>query len=975
MKTLKARRRLLALFVFLPMLFASIATGKIAPELGRSTFHTEHFRVHYPPHYHSFAESLADRLEDGYRLLSHELRWEPSGKIEVVVRGDTDIPNGTAEVFPYNRLVINAVPPESWGFFSESDDWIRTLAIHELTHVIANDETSGFFDFLRSIIGSAAKINPYQPAWLVEGLAVYQETAKTTRGRGRSVWGDMVVRTAVLHALLDEGRPNIPRDLQVTLDRLNDGIRPWPREHAAYLYGYILNAKMAYHNGRDAPARISNANSSHLPFDIENVARETVNSSYPDLWELTTARLRYRYERDFMRIAAEPNTPYSPLTSSGRMSRGFAAAGPGRFYFIRDSERSGVGLSAVEGGVTKDLNDWRWGGGTRVRASPDGKVLLYSRIVPHLEHSLYSDLFAYDVMRGREYQLTFGARAADPEPSADFAWNSEFGRPSAGTIYAVKNLDDANQAIVAFREGDVGLDETLLHRGVGFSRLGAPALGRGTRKNHLAFSEKDLVSGEKIRVIRLADHFRVESIFDATTPASSSEVATTPEWDDDGSLLYSGATGGVFNLYRARLSEIAEKSATVERITNVRTGMIQPTRPYAGAPLFAMVYDLRGWNLAQVEPGSFSAAGPGATHLENKITKWPAPGAQPPVASTARAAAGYSVLPALIPKYWAPDIRKVEDGWTLGVQTSSYDAWENHRYRLFGGHDTRSNFPIWDFVYRFDGFYPTLEFSMRRENSYFATYGESNQIDTTEGRVYMPAGWDSNILLGLTSSTSRFFDETESTGGFQIGWGFDRMRTYDDSIDSAGESGVRGRAELTGYFAGKERFSSFDSRVDVRVPSPFRRHFFRLGANYAGANNDRLSAHYYLSRGEETIASSADFLLRGYPQGIVYGRQILTSNFEYVFPVVDVFRGYGTFPAFFESSRIKLFFDAGSAEYVANGARDFHRWPNAVGAHLLNDFNFLYRVPLTVAVGFDYGLARDLGGESRVVLGVFSRSM
>lgn len=973
MKTLKARRRLVALFVFFPMLFVSSATGKIAPQLGRSTFHTEHFRVHYPPHYQGFAETLSDRLEDAYVLLSHELRWKPSGKIEVVVRGDTDVPNGSAEVFPYNRLTVSAVPPDSWGFFSESDDWIRTLAIHELTHIIANDQTSGFFDFLRSIIGTAAKINPYQPAWLVEGLAVYEETAKTTRGRGRSIWGDMVVRTAALHALLDEGRRNVPRDLQVTLDRLNDGIRPWPREHTAYLYGYLLNAKIAYHHGPDAPARVSNANSAHLPFDIENVALDTVKSTYTDLWELTTARLRYRYEKDFMRIAAEPNTPFTTLTSTGRMSRGFAAAGPERFYYIRDSERSGAGISVVEDGVTKDLTYWRWGGGTRVRISPDGKVLLYSRIAPFLEHSFYSDVYAYDLVRGKEFQLTFGARAFDPEPSSDFGWDSERGRASRGSIYAGKNLDDGNQAIVSYRVASEGFEEKLLYPGEGFSRLGAPALGYGSRKNWLAFSEKDLVNGEKIRLIRFGPDSRVEESLDATKPSTPSEIASTPEWDRDGTLLYTGAKGGVFNLVRLRFPAAGRKDASSERITNFRTGALQPTRPYEGSPLYAMVYDLRGWNLARVEPGSFSDVGPGATHLENKITKWPDPAAPTVVASAPRTVAGYSVLPALLPKYWAPDVRKVEDGWSLGVQTSSFDAWENHRYRLFGGRDTRAHFSIWDLNYQFDGFYPTLELAVRRENRYFAIYGESNQIDTNEARVYMPAGWDSNVLLGFTSSTSRFFDETESTGGFQLGWNFDRMRTYDDSIDTDGESGIRGRAELTGYFAGKERFSSLDSRIDVRIPSPFRRHFFRLGANYAGANNDRLSAHYYLSRGEETITARADFLLRGYPQGIVFGRQILTSNFEYVFPVVDVFRGFGTFPAFYESSRIKLFFDVGSAEYIGTDTGDFHRWPNSVGAHFLSDFNFLYRVPVTIAVGFDYGLARDLGGESRFVVGLFSR--
>jgi hypothetical protein len=237
----------------------------------------------------------------------------------------------------------------------------------------------------------------------------------------------------------------------------------------------------------------------------------------------------------------------------------------------------------------------------------------------------------------------------------------------------------------------------------------------------------------------------------------------------------------------------------------------------------------------------------------------------------------------------------------------------------------------------------------------------------------MPSGWDSYVLLGFTSTTSRLFGQRESIGGFQLGWSFDRMKVFDSSIDSSGERGIRGRAELTGYLVGSERFSSFDSRIDVRIPTPFPRHYFRIGGNYAGANNDRISALYFLGGGEETIASQSDFLLRGYPQGTIFGRRIVTSNFEYVFPVVDLFRGFGSFPVFFERSRLKVFFDAGSAEYVGNDSQDFRRWPNSVGTHLLSDFNLLYRVPVTVAIGFDYGLARDLGGERRVVFGLYSR--
>ncbi|MBS1963008.1 MAG: hypothetical protein JST04_12385 [Bdellovibrionales bacterium] len=969
MKTQKARLRALAIFVVSSLLFAGESLAKFAPDLGRETFHTAHFRVHYPPHYRALAEAFGDRLENSYVILRRELGWEPSTKTEVVLRGDTDVPNGAAEVFPYNRLVLNAVAPEPWGFFSESDDWIGTLALHELTHVMANDETSGFFSFQRSFMGSAAKINPYQPAWLVEGLAVYEETTKTTRGRGRSVWNDMVVRTAMTNGLFDPG----PGNLRISLDRLNDGIRPWPGAHAAYLYGYLLTEEMASIGGPDAPARISLANSGTLPFFIEGVARETIGRGYPDLWDSTVKKLRPLVEADVAKIDREPRTPMSTITHVGRRTRGIAASDRDHIYFIRDSERDGVGLSVIDRGGIRNLTDWRWDGGSRLRRTYDGKYLMYSRYVPYREHSLYSDVFLYEIATGREIQLTSGARAIDPEPTNNFAWDEKADLIETGTFFYVKNLDDGNQAIARVYPSGRRLREDLIYAGKDFARLGAPAyhLGRG---EWIAFSEQPRGAGEHLRVLNIdnpSENFALSE--ENSLPGERArDVMTTPEWDTNGSLLYVGSVGGVFNLNRIR--EPFSTKPTTNRITNVMSGVLQPTRPFAGAPLYALVYSPFGWNLGIVEPDSFYPAGPRVTNLEKKMgvsaSSFPASESVPPAS---REEADYSVFPALWPKYWAPDLRKVTDGWTLGVQTSSYDAWENHRYRLYGGRDTRAPFAIWDLNYQYDGFNPTLELSVRRENRYFATYAESNRIDTDSARVYMPAGWDSLVTLGFTRTASEYFSDTETSGGFELGWIFDRMRTFDDSIDSTGERGLRGRAGLTGYFVGPARFSAFESRIDLRVPSPLPRHFFRLGANYAAANNEKLSAFYFVGGGEETIAGESDYLLRGYPQGTVYGRKILTSNFEYVFPVLDVFRGIGTLPAYFESTRLKLFFDAGSAEYVGNDLRSFHRWPTGAGAHVLSDFNFFYRVPVTVAFGFDYGFTRDLGGESRFVVGLFSR--
>jgi hypothetical protein len=965
MKTLKA---LIGLILFL-ILHSGPVAAKIAPEADRKTFHTAHFRVHYPLPYENFSLLLAARLEEAFSLLSQDLDWKPESKTEVVVRGDIDSANGFAEVFPYNRLVIHAVSPDPWGFFSESDDWIRTLAIHELTHVIANDETSGLFRVLRSIVGTGAKMNPYQPSWLIEGLAVYEETRFTQGGRGRSVWTDMILRTAVRERLFDQ---------KITLDRMNDGVLYWPMGHTPYLFGYLVVQAIADARGTAVPFQLSKENSAHLPFWIESVAQDTLGHGYPKVWEDTLEALKRSAEKDLAKIREEKVTEETLLTSTGRKTRGYAPIQGGGIY-IRDSQREGVGLTRIIDGQSKNLSYWRWDGGTRLKGVGDGEAVVYSRTVPYLEHHLFSDLFIYDVNREKETRLTEGFRGFDPEPSSDFQWDPKDSRIKSGKLFFVKNLENGNQALASFD----GETEALLYEGKNFERISTPSLGKGVFKNWILFSEKSRNAGEKLCALSLETKKRME----LTSPTSVREATLTANWEEDGSILYSSGEGGVFNIYRMDAESVRKKlsglSGAAVRLTNSLGGLLQPQLEPGSKQILAIANGPDGMNIArialepQVRPYRF--AGPGLMPLIEKLSntansmerKTPASAA--PDFEVEHSEQSYSVFPAFWPKYWSPDLRRVSDGWTLGVQTSNFDPWEAHRYRLYAGADTRASFPLWSVNYQYDGLFPTFEFSMLQENRYFATYQESNRIQTNELKAYVPAGWESFIVLGGSATTSRLFGQSESTGGFHLGWSVRKMKAYDDSIDSDGESGVSAFTELAGYFGGKERFSSVYGQIEVRIPSPISRHFFRVAANYAHSNNNRIEGLYFLGGGEETISASHEFLLRGYEPGTVFGREILTSNFEYHLPVADVFRGFGTFPAYFERTRMKVFVDAASAEYVGTDQRNLSRWPLGAGVHFLNDFNLLYRVPVTFAFGFDRGFSHELGGESRFVLGLFSR--
>jgi hypothetical protein len=980
-------------------LLAAIAGGlpahaKFPPDTEWETVRTAHFRVHYPPSYRRFTAYLTAYLEEAYDDLSEDLHWTLEGPADVVVRGDTDVPNGQAQVFPMNRLIIHAVPFSPTGAIGEYDNWIRTLAFHELTHLVANDTTRGFFATARSIFGSAAKMNPYQPQWLVEGLAVYEETARSTYGRGRSAFADMVIRTAARDGRLDD---HVSLE-GVTLDRLNDGVPYWPGGATPYLYGYVVNELIAEAGGPGAPGRNSQLSGARLPFFINGVVEAAIGKDYYALWATAVERMKAAAERDLATIRARPVTTAESLISGpaaahvGRLSGGVVVSADGkRVHFVRDSRREGLGLSAVDTatGTLESLSEWEHGGGTGLRSDPAGRWLLYSRYRQFEEYRLYSDIHLWDVAEGRERRVTAGARALDPDCSPDFDWDPREGRIRSGALVYVKNLGDGNQAIARLdRDG-----ERVLHRFERFERVAAPAWGWGASADWIVFALR--VNGGSERLLALhAGTGRLRAVTRQATPGHRvSEM--TPSWTRDGSLLFASSVGGVYNIYRIEARALSATLARTggfakaARVTNLETGAVYPAEWPGRTDLVAMHYGSRGFAPARLAAAEQKdrpvllqplrlklypekarpPEKPAELEPEDLEVDTPDPQEDHPEGTAEK----YSAWPALWPKYWLPFGQRVANGWILGVSTSGHDALEKHLYSVIAAWDTRSDFPVYGVAYQFDGLYPSIQVTRSQENKYLGLFDLSNRVETTGLALHYPIRrW--GVSFGGTVSTSRFFSQESGSGGLQARVTHTDLHSYPDSIDpGAGEKGHWADLTFTGYLAGDDQYSSIEGHWDQRIPSPLSRHFVRLFASGARATNTVFSALYFVGGGETGISALEGFLVRGYKPGLIYGRSIGTVNLEYWMPFADVFRGRGTLPAFYERAKLKLFVDTGSAEFVGSDRSQFGYWPVGAGVQLLQDVKVLYRFPFTVALGFDWGLSDRFGGEKQLVIGLYGR--
>src|SRR3970040_1350117 len=110
---IQRRGRVLLLCCLFFFLITSDSHGAVRyhPSLKWWTIETEHFYIHYYEGEDALAKIAAVYAEDVYVRLTESLNWIPTMKTHVVITGTTDFANGMATPFPYNLIILYALPP------------------------------------------------------------------------------------------------------------------------------------------------------------------------------------------------------------------------------------------------------------------------------------------------------------------------------------------------------------------------------------------------------------------------------------------------------------------------------------------------------------------------------------------------------------------------------------------------------------------------------------------------------------------------------------------------------------------------------------------------------------------------------------------------------------------------------------------------------------------------------------------------
>jgi hypothetical protein len=272
-------------------------TGQDPASLKWKQIKTSHFTVIYPEKYDSGGIVYAKSLDAAYlKLVS--LFPERNFKIPVIIHNYTSQSNGYVSWAPH-RMELYPTPEQNTIPLSVE----YQLAVHELTHVFQMESLNkGFSKGMSLVFGEqfTGIISSLLPLWLLEGDAVFAESALTESGRGRSPAFQKELKAIIVE------RPGIYKYDKI----LNGSYRDYIPDH--YRYGYQMVAWAQAKHG----LRIWNKAldyTANQPFTINPInisLKKDANLKKKSLYEETFDSLKTIWSKD---VSESSPVIYEPL--------------------------------------------------------------------------------------------------------------------------------------------------------------------------------------------------------------------------------------------------------------------------------------------------------------------------------------------------------------------------------------------------------------------------------------------------------------------------------------------------------------------------------------------------------------------------------------------------------------------------------------------------------------------------------------
>ena len=390
------------------------------PDLRWRTIETEHFRITYHEPLGRVAQRLTQVAETSHRVLAPVMGHTPRFRTEVILSDDTDYSNGSATAMPFPTVRLFLTAPDDRSELNDFDDWLYALFVHEYTHILHLDTMAGLPKWVNLLLGlginNVYAPNQVQPRWFIEGLAVLEETERSSAGRLRSSLFDMYLRSHVL-----EGK-------FLRLDQVANQTRLFPRGNVPYLYGSAFLRFIMRKFGHDAlkkvVARYGGCWSPDcwVPWGMSRSLKAVTGHTYGPLYEEFGQDLQRRYQAQAAEVALSPlgMTHERPLSDwKATVDRPIFVDNGKSLLWLEADPYKRPALVRYDFQTGKTQRELEIDGAGGLSVAPGGRWVVMARLNYFRAIFSYQDLFLYRRDRRELLALSSGLRVDNPAISPD----------------------------------------------------------------------------------------------------------------------------------------------------------------------------------------------------------------------------------------------------------------------------------------------------------------------------------------------------------------------------------------------------------------------------------------------------------------------------------------------------------------------------------------------------------------------------
>ncbi len=550
-------------------------------------------------------------------------------KVPVIVHGRVDEANGLTTSFP-QRIELYLPAPADDFIGSRTENWLRLLLTHELTHFVHFSMDKGLFSVLSRAFGSdvATIGNLFLPGWMIEGPSTNLETIFTLGGRGRNPLFELYWKAPV-----EEGK--LFSLEQAGYDSAYD---PPGR---IYVGGYLLVNHLLTTYGRDTFTRIMDEYLKFPFFGPWAAIRKITGKSAAQVFDDLRDELARRYAPDAAIRGGEQITPrrlgswQHPVPTA----RGLYLYRAGPFddpSIVRLDPATGSQTVVVRTDITDPFS---------FTSTADGEHLYLAALkvsdLRPADAEAVSDLYRYDVGAARLSRLTRNAHLRSPAVSPD------------GRALVAVQMVGAYARLVSV---DVATGELRLLYSMEGGNLLSPAFSPDGARLAFAVEARgfqDVYVADLARLMADSQPLPTDAVVEDHALSLASAVVG-PDADGDyypwflspTQLLFSSDRGGSMALYRADL-----ETGAVAKVQE------DPVAAVAGAGdgtwLLYQSYTSQGWCVKRISMADL---------VETPLAPVPAQAYPPPMLVTGASipASPYVDLPR--PLAWYPDAAPIQTG-------------------------------------------------------------------------------------------------------------------------------------------------------------------------------------------------------------------------------------------------------------------------------------------------------------------------